>query len=67
MLLRSGNVHSADRWKEVLEPIVKRYENKKNRKYFRSDAAFAKPEIYDYLEENDYFAGNNLVSIVQIS
>ena len=54
VLLRSGNVHSADRWKEVLEPIVKRYENKKNRKYFRGDAAFAKPEIYDYLEENGY-------------
>ena len=52
VLLRSGNVHSADRWKEVLEPVVKRYENKKNRKYFRGDAAFAKPEIYDYLEEN---------------
>jgi len=54
VLLRSGNVHSADRWKEVLEPIVKRYENKKNRKYFRGDAAFAKPEIYEYLEENSY-------------
>jgi len=54
VLLRSGNVHSADRWKEVLEPIIKRYENKKKRKYFRGDAAFAKPEIYDYLEENDY-------------
>jgi len=54
VLLRSGNVHSADRWKEVLEPIVKRYESKKNRKYFRGDAAFAKPEIYDYLEENGY-------------
>jgi len=49
-MLRPGNVHSADRWKEVLEPIVKRYENKKNRKYFRGDAAFAKPEIYEYLE-----------------
>jgi len=54
VLLRPGNVHCADRWKEVLEPIVKRYENKKNRKYFRGDAAFAKPEIYDYLEENGY-------------
>ncbi len=54
VLLRSGNVHSADRWKEVLEPIVKRYESKKNRKYFRGDAAFAKPEIYDYLEGNGY-------------
>ena len=53
-MLRPGNVHSADRWKEVLGPIVKRYENKKNRKYFRGDAAFAKPEIYDYLEENGY-------------
>jgi len=54
VLLRPGNVHSADRWKEVLGPIVRRYENKKNRKYFRGDAAFAKPEIYDYLEENGY-------------
>jgi len=49
--MRSGNVHSADRWKELLKPIVRRYENKKVRKYFRGDAAFAKPEIYGYLEE----------------
>ncbi|MBN1223370.1 MAG: IS1380 family transposase [Candidatus Aminicenantes bacterium] len=51
-ILRPGNVHSADRWKELLEPIVRRYENKKVRKYFRGDAAFVKPEIYEYLEEN---------------
>ena len=50
-MLRPGNVHSADRWKELLEPIVRRYENKKVRKYLRGDAAFAKPEIYEYLEE----------------
>jgi hypothetical protein len=50
-MLRPGNVHSADRWKELLEPVVRRYENKKVRKYFRADAAFAKPEIYEYLEE----------------
>jgi len=50
VLLRPGNVHSADRWKELLDPIVKRYENKNVRKYFRGDAAFAKPEIYEYLE-----------------
>jgi len=54
VLLRTVNLHSADRWKEVLEPIVKRYEHKKDRKYFRGDAAFAKPEIYHYLEENSY-------------
>ncbi len=34
-----------------MEPIVRRYEDKKVRKYFRGDAAFAKPEIYEYLEE----------------
>ena len=51
-MLRPGNVHSADRWKELLEPIVARYEKKTVRKYFQGDAAFAKPEIYEYLEEN---------------
>jgi hypothetical protein len=50
-MLRPGNVHSADRWKDLLEPIMRRYEKKKIRKYFRGDAAFAKPEIYEYLEE----------------
>jgi hypothetical protein len=42
-MLRPGNVHSADGWKELLEPIVRRYKNNKKRKYFRGDAAFAKP------------------------
>ena len=53
-MLRPGNVHSADRWKELLDPIVGRYEGKKLRKYFRGDAAFAKPEVYDYLEEKGF-------------
>ena len=52
VLLRPGNVHSADRWKELLEPVVQRYGSKNIRKYFRGDAAFAKPEIYEYLEGN---------------
>ena len=25
-MLRPGNVHSAERWREVLEPVVKRYQ-----------------------------------------
>jgi hypothetical protein len=54
VMLRPGNVHSADRWRELLEPIVERYEKEKGRKYFRGDAAFAKPEIYEYLEERGY-------------
>jgi hypothetical protein len=49
-LLRSGNVHSADRWQEVLAPVVERYQRKRVRLLFRGDAAFAKPEIYEYLE-----------------
>ncbi len=53
-ILRPGNVHSADRWKEMLEPIVARYERKTVRKYFRGDAAFAKPEIYEYLEQKGF-------------
>jgi len=53
-MLRPGNVHSAERWREVLEPIVQRYEHRKIRQYFRGDAAFAKPEIYEYLEENGF-------------
>jgi len=53
-MLRPGNVHSAERWKELLEPILQRYEHKNIRQYFRGDAAFAKPEIYEYLEETDF-------------
>lgn len=48
--LRPGNVHSADDWQEVLEPIVDRYLQMALRLLFRADAAFAKPEIYAYLE-----------------
>jgi len=51
-LLRSGNVHSADRWQEVLAPVVERYQHKEVRLLFRGDAAFAKPEIYEYLESH---------------
>jgi Transposase DDE domain group 1 len=47
--LRSGNDHSADGWRAVLEPVVARYRCTK-RRYFRGDAAFANPEIYKFLE-----------------
>ena len=46
-MLRPGNVHSAHGWQEVLEPIVARYKGAGVRLYFRADAAFASPEIYD--------------------
>jgi hypothetical protein len=49
-MLRPGNVHSAERWRQVLEPVVERYRKAGVRLLFRADAAFAKPEVYDYLE-----------------
>jgi hypothetical protein len=48
--LRSGNVHSADGWCAVLEPVIARYRGMVKRRYFRGDAAFANPEIYEFLE-----------------
>lgn len=33
--LRPGNVHSAHEWREVLEPVVARYEQARVRRYFR--------------------------------
>ena len=48
--LRPGNVHSADDWETVLKPVVVRYKGRKVRLYFRGDAAFAAPEMYEYLE-----------------
>jgi hypothetical protein len=49
-VLRPGNVHSADRWRAVLEPVIARYRGGVKRLYFRGDAAFGNPEIYEFLE-----------------
>ena len=46
--LRAGNVHSADGWDDVLKPVVARYQGKVSRIYFRADAAFAMPEVYEF-------------------
>ena len=51
--LRPGNVHSAHEWRDVLEPGVARYRNRTLRRYFRGDAAFASPEVYEFLEAED--------------
>ena len=49
--LRPGNVHSAEGWQELLEPVVEGYQKKGLRLLFRGDAAFGKPEVYEYLEQ----------------
>ncbi len=48
--LRAGNVHSADGWEDVLSPVVARYRGKVAALYFRADAAFAMPAVYEFLE-----------------
>src|SRR3712207_5785467 len=52
--LRPGNVHSAEGWHDVLEPVVARYRTTMKRRYFRADAAFAAPEVYAFLEAEGY-------------
>ena len=52
--LRPGNVHSADGWRDVLEPVVERYRKRTLRRYFRGDAAFALPDLYEFLEAENY-------------
>ncbi len=53
-LLREGNVHSAKDWRAVLEPVVARYRSQKIPRYFRADAAFANPAVYEFLEAEGY-------------
>ena len=48
--LRPGNVHSADGWQSVLTPVIERYKGKVSRIYFRADAAFASPDVYEFLD-----------------
>jgi Transposase DDE domain group 1 len=49
--LRPGNVHSAEDWDGLLMPEIKRQRELGKEVVFRADAAFAKPEIYEALEE----------------
>jgi hypothetical protein len=65
-VLRPGNVHSANGWREFLEPIVDGYKDMEKKVYPRGDAAFTSPDIYEYLEDNSILysirlkANNNL-------
>ena len=55
-LLRNGNVASADDWRSVLEPVVARYRQRPRsfQRYFRGDAGFANPQVYEFLEAEGY-------------
>jgi len=53
-MLREGQVHSAENWRTLLEPIVRRYRDRPIRRFFRADAAFAKPTVYAFLEAEPF-------------
>lgn len=53
--LRPGNVHSADGGEAVLKPVIARYADRHLMRFFRGDAAFALPELYNTLEAGSYF------------
>jgi len=53
-MLRKGNAHSAHNWRSLLEPIVDRYRSSSMKRFFRADAAFAAPEVYRFLEAEDF-------------
>ena len=55
-MLRPGNVHSAEQWDILLEPIVERYRTMDIDRFSRGDTAFAKPAIYRFLEEDYRYA-----------
>ena len=51
--LRPGNVPSADDWDDLLMPEIARQQGAGRRVAFRADAAFARPAIYEALEQRD--------------
>ncbi len=53
--------HSADDWLNVLEPLVSRYRDFNIARFFRGDAAFANPNMYCYLEAEEYFYAIRLI------
>ena len=54
--LRNGNVHSADGWRDVLDPVIARYAGRNlGGRFFRADAAYAIPALYERLEDAGYF------------
>jgi len=52
--LRAGHVHSAEGWRGALEPVVERYRGRDITRHFRGDAAFASPEVYEFLEAEGF-------------
>ena len=64
---RPGNVHSAEAWRDQLESVVARYRDTMKRRYFRADAAFAAPEVYEFLEPVRKLGGSRSGDVERVS
>ena len=49
-------MHNADDWDELLLPEIERQQKHREEVVVRADVAFAKPDIYEALEERDVSA-----------
>ena len=58
--LRNGNVHSADSWRDVLDPIIAKYATRDFLRFLRADATYANPAIYPRLKKPGYFYATRL-------
>ena len=54
VMLRRGNKASAKYWRRVLLPVIERYRQYDIPKFFRGAAAFAIPELYAFLEAEQF-------------
>ena len=53
-VLSAPATSTARRLARRLEPVIERYRKRDLRRYFRGDAAFASPDIYEFLEAEAY-------------
>ncbi len=60
--LRPGKVHSAEEWDGLLLPEIERQQAEGKQVAFRAGAAFAKPEIYEVLEERGAEYANRIAA-----
>ena len=65
--LRPGNVSSAEGWEELLLPEIERQQLLGKEVVFRADAAFAKPELYEALEEREVKYAIRLPAIITLA
>jgi len=62
VLRRNGTAHCADDRRRVIEPVATRYRNEAFLEFSRVDAAFASPEVDEFVERKSFFCAIRLPS-----